>query len=166
MDEQPTAQADGAATDERIAEIREREQDATPGPWACYEPTPPDPDDGLWVMYETPEDGWVHTITHGDNCFTEDDAHFVAHARDDIPYLLTRIDALTTERDDLAARLAGVMEAVVGRFNDRSAWQCAICLAWSTVSRGAVVHDGDCILAVTATERQGAPGARGGEATD
>lgn len=69
-------------TTARLGEIRERVAAATEGPWE-----------------------------HGDRQFTagdQADAEFIAHAREDVPWLLAEVERLTAERDrarDLAARL-------------------------------------------------------------
>lgn len=65
----------------RIEEIRAREQAATPGKW--YE-------DG-WALWDDESDEYV--ALHD----TSADAQFIAHAREDIPYLLSEVDRLTSE---------------------------------------------------------------------
>jgi hypothetical protein len=66
-------------SDQRIAEIRAREQKATEGPWEYR--------DGGEIWART-----IHLIVGNTGFEYFDDAEFAAHARQDIPYLL---DALT-----------------------------------------------------------------------
>ena len=86
---------------DRIDEIRARCDAATPGPW------------------ELDQDVW-----HGDECIAEinrpANAAFIAHSRDDIPYLLSEIDLLTEAHEamlrDLQTRSAQV--AALGKERD------------------------------------------------
>lgn len=84
-------------TDEQLAAIRERADAATPGPWATALEV--DHDGQYWVV--TPPDGSVLfsvcKVGHKGELKTEEDAEFIAHARQDIPALLAHIDALTAE---------------------------------------------------------------------
>jgi hypothetical protein len=80
--------------EQRIAEIRARVEKATPGPW---EPVP----DGCAACTETEWD--VDPLEIGCHGMFAHfiDADFIAHAREDIPYLLS----LLAERDAEIARL-------------------------------------------------------------
>lgn len=100
---------------EREAEIRTREMVATRGPWGLYEEATGRVD----VAAELAETGHGYRCrrgiaqldtepidndpTHRDWSEAEDneqvriDAEFIAHARDDVPALLTEIDRLRTE---------------------------------------------------------------------
>jgi hypothetical protein len=75
---------------ERMAEIRAREQHATPAPWE----TRHHPNVALMdhsVVAPCPCCGLI-----GDNMYLWD-ATFIAHARDDVPWLLGRVAALEAE---------------------------------------------------------------------
>jgi hypothetical protein len=77
---------------ERIAEIRAREEKATPGPWFHWRAT-------------TEFIGWTIQIAAGwlfkqSDKAGEHDAEFVAHARADIPWLLAQHATLIAERDE------------------------------------------------------------------
>jgi hypothetical protein len=73
-------------SEDRIAQIRAREQAATKGPWTAYEMTHyGDSGTGFWS---------VQPIGEPDDTMTESDAAFIANARVDIPYLLDRLSAL------------------------------------------------------------------------
>jgi hypothetical protein len=84
---------------DRLEEIRQRADDATPGPWSVYEMrhgatyiTRPDLV-GIareWAMFWQPADG-----------------EFIAHARQDVPALLAERDRLAAENRDLRAKLEG-----------------------------------------------------------
>lgn len=83
---------------DRLAEIKARAEKATPGPW---EDGPP-----AWYRGRTNPEHGKRPITAGAegtlaNVYGAGNAAFVAHAREDIPYLLARIAALEAERDDL-----------------------------------------------------------------
>ncbi len=115
---------------ERLEEIRKRADQATPGPWSWDANAPVRP---TWLTEDHPErlalselvNGkvWVataHAVTEaceGEEFKTETivvrdgDAEFIAHAREDIPYLLARIDALEQANVGLKARLAALARA-------------------------------------------------------
>lgn len=78
---------------DRLQEIKERCEKATPGPWE------------LVLGHEDPNDACVH-VKGSDNtvCYTQcydcnhrADMAFIAHAREDIPYLLDENDRLRRE---------------------------------------------------------------------
>jgi hypothetical protein len=96
---------------QRIAEIRQREQAATKGPWyvrrcqwagedeACaVQATPPAPTDWSYVgiFYDASYDECHHVVNR-------DDADFIAHARADIPWLLARLATLEQALQELTA---------------------------------------------------------------
>ena len=67
----------------RIEEIKARAEAATPGPWLVH---PHESAEGQLVVDE-----------HYDNvaeCYVPEDATFIAHAREDIPYLLAEVERL------------------------------------------------------------------------
>ena len=135
-------------SEKQLAEIRERAEAATPGPWHTYQNGSFSED----VLIDIAAD--LHDTGHGYRCrryigqlesgqmdndpthseWNDDqdneqsaaDAEFIAHARTDIPTLLTEIDRLhaqlaeldrsvnelITERDELRDRLDGLAYAV------------------------------------------------------
>ena len=70
---------------QRIKEIRELCERATPGPWETDRP------DGTYVVSGT---GFNVAMTR-----KRDDATFIAHSRSDIPFLISELDRVTKERD-------------------------------------------------------------------
>lgn len=83
---------------DRLDEIHARCEAATPGPWKYI-------DNGFDGMIKSEEE----TICGGEPCEgrIEDgpDAQFIAHARDDIPYLLDRAEKAEADRDTYRAAL-------------------------------------------------------------
>lgn len=86
-------------TREELAAIRERAEKSTPGPWVRR---------GQWIVGG--DKGWDEVLAPDDvecglYCYggtsrielSEEDADFIAHAREDIPALLTHIDELEAE---------------------------------------------------------------------
>lgn len=77
-------------SDERLAEIKARESKATPGPWTAS------------------RFGWVDHVPHASMNRTAfdrvEDADFIAHAREDIPYLLAELER--SQRETAALRAA------------------------------------------------------------
>jgi predicted DNA-binding protein (UPF0251 family) len=85
---------DGSA--ERLAEIEKRCAAATEGPWSAYDE---DPEYGRLYYYG--DFGWYVKGPAGspeldDNEQGQADAAFIAHAREDVPFLLEQIRRLTT----------------------------------------------------------------------
>ena len=84
-------------TPDELAAMREREQAATPGPWAANE--------SQFSSHEKISDwyvaggkgGGVVQIVGRWNQDDKADALFIAHAREDIPRLLARIDELEVD---------------------------------------------------------------------
>lgn len=77
-----------------LAAIRARVQEATEGPWTAW---------NRGVGFEVHADTeWGERAIFGhvhDDCATQQDADFVAHARADVPALLSALDAVTLERE-------------------------------------------------------------------
>ena len=90
-------------TTKQLVEIRRRCDAATPGPWSSG-----DDGDGLY------DSGGRLLVSYlDDQAFVkESDADFCAHARTDIPALLSHINELTAERDALAALVAELRHAL------------------------------------------------------
>ena len=92
--------------------IRERAEKATAGPWHAYF------DGGIADTFSVREDhrkltDLIHAIPQ-DEC----DAAFIAHAREDIPALLARVDELTAVLENMAYEHA----IPGGRGNDAYLW--------------------------------------------
>ena len=75
--------------EKRIAEIKTRANAATPGPWCV---------DSICVISPLLD---IY-ITEPDS---RNDAEFIAHSREDIPYLCKRLRAAEAERDELKAEV-------------------------------------------------------------
>lgn len=75
---------------ERIAEIREREKAATPGPWIS---APYDRAD-KWI--DVPAPGVRVDYDDVDHDEQDSNAAFIAHARSDIPWLREKVEDLQT----------------------------------------------------------------------
>ena len=97
-----SAETQGAET--RIAEIRERVEAATPGAWRW---SVPDSEVtsfsvGRIIWGACDEDGegsigqWIADVSDADT----QNAAFIAHAREDVPWLLDRLDEARRERDE------------------------------------------------------------------
>lgn len=71
----------------RIQEIRERLEKTTPGPW-YQEPSPASSCYRIWNDFRD------KTYTTLAESYTEPDAYFIAHSRQDIPYLLDYIEKM------------------------------------------------------------------------
>jgi hypothetical protein len=76
----------GKMTDDRLKEIKERLEKATPGKWRADRNT---------VDFGPPT-GSPFAVLHSDAdpSNTTNDADFIAHSREDIPYLLAEIERL------------------------------------------------------------------------
>lgn len=90
-------------TDKQLAEIEARAAKATPGPWvAAGEEYIDELPDGLWlepsvqVQAEAGKTRTLATIHVGTG--VDEDADFIAHAREDIPELIAHIRKLEVER--------------------------------------------------------------------
>jgi hypothetical protein len=103
----------------RIAEIREREQKAMRGPWVVA-PCPDDSElcDIVSEYSELPNGGkvanWIAELDSGgidtsdDVAQMHDNATFIAHAREDIPYLLGRLHEQAQEIERLRAQALAI----------------------------------------------------------
>ena len=82
----------------RLEEIRARAQVATPGPWKSYA--------GDVIIYGV---DWYEPVICGSSntprgfSVAEPDLDFIAHAREDVPWLLEQMSNLTRERDTALA---------------------------------------------------------------
>ena len=105
-------------TTEQIAAIRERCERATPGPWKC----------GIYGSVSTAS-GIVILNTRrgtrrGNN--NDEDAIFVAHAREDIPILLDILDAANARAEALESALSTSCYACLSH-NTQDDWICETC---------------------------------------
>ena len=102
---------------DRRAQIEARLSCATKGPWAAWTDQDGQPHmDGLLMVgnaagvipdgesWVEPDEG-VNPIAH---CYTPEDRALIAHASDDLRWLLDALAATEAERDALAAKLAAV----------------------------------------------------------
>lgn len=91
---------------DRLDEIRKREQAATKGPWYYAPDTMSGGADGGQLRFGNPygRPAWM-SFGFRDYKGEKPDGEFMAHAREDIPYLLAALDAATAERDALKARV-------------------------------------------------------------
>ena len=93
--------------DGALSEMRARVNSATPGPWTTYRHAygvgieTGDPDDGIQLFIET----WGLTYPE-----REEDAEFIAHAREDMPRLLDALDAAEAEVERMRAAAAPVWD--------------------------------------------------------
>lgn len=95
--------------DERLAAIRAREQAATEGPWVRWHDQERIPGwDGFIVIGDGAAEGEECNPTA--KVYTEDDAAFIGHAREDVPWLL---DQLTEARACLA-RVDAALDTLEG----------------------------------------------------
>ena len=80
---------------DRLAKIKKREAKATLGPWVPEHLTgcPDDNWAGAYIIGGTEYIAGMWDYDDGGICSTQDDAEFIAHARQDIPYLLRRLEA-------------------------------------------------------------------------
>jgi hypothetical protein len=89
-------------TPERMKEIRERIEKATPRPWSTF------PEEHDFLENGRDKDGQIFTqiLMGEDQCVNAEcsyswDAIFIAHARTDIPELLDEIERLKSEHNRL-----------------------------------------------------------------
>ena len=96
---------------DRLSEIQARAEAATPGPWKPFQPCNEEGYTDWWVWRDNGDpfyNGVVNVSGReepgavGDACITDgsdpeqehNDAAFIAHAREDIPYLLAEVERL------------------------------------------------------------------------
>ncbi len=94
----------------RLEEIRARAQVATPGPWKSYS--------GDVIIYGV---DWYEPVICGSSntprgfSVAEPDLDFIAHAREDVPWLLEQMSNLTRERDTALALVERAKQECYGR---------------------------------------------------
>ena len=88
---------------ERLAEIRERAENATPGIWSVRRA---DPEYSV-IIEPTDDYSGDCMITFGSEILQ--DARFIAHSRADIPDLLAEVDRLTRELAEAQGKVDGLL---------------------------------------------------------
>ena len=115
---------------ERLAEMRQRAEAATPGPWV-HTHADADADSPLG---DIPEMNWVASADAGDtpngdvqfliDCYGGSaNADFIAASRQDVPYLLDLVDSLSAERDALADRVDALRDDLGRTVRSRDEWE-------------------------------------------
>jgi hypothetical protein len=97
---------------DRLTEIRARAEAATPGPWEAVDTREERDYHGFGC-------GWTvrYPDYGGHYGFTDSDADFIAAAREDVPYLLERVEALEDRlRDSGRVRRVAALEKVAETF--------------------------------------------------
>ena len=121
-------------TEKRIAEIKKRVTEAAPGPWRIYEEF-----DAYDSGSEPPfciargmqgADGKGLNKGEDIECFDRVDAEFMAHAREDVPFLLAQLAAEREKREKAEAEVKRlrVLLSVVFRRYDMDPCGCGECL--------------------------------------
>ena len=86
-------------TDKYLSEIEARAKAATPGPWQYHRTWQDDRHRAMYVMHgytgraSKHDNPWIADLADDNN----EDAEFIAHAREDIPALLAEIRRLQAE---------------------------------------------------------------------
>jgi len=89
--------------EQRLREIEERASKASPGPWRAIREASADETACGYDLYSLDGPTWLE---EGDYAYlARNDAEFAAHARDDIPWLLSLIRELDAEIRRLRERL-------------------------------------------------------------
>lgn len=97
-------------TERRLREIQERAEKATEGPWYAHHCGyhKEDPGSACGIATDPREDFEGYADIVGDRAYdechhpmTEEDAQFVAHAREDIPFLLQLVKKLQNDNAEL-----------------------------------------------------------------
>ena len=88
-----------------LTEVTERAEKATAGPWsACEMLSQGEPGTGFWN---------VQPIGEPDDMLAEEDAEFIAHAREDIPRLLAALRTAHEERDAVCRTCEELQQAAL-----------------------------------------------------
>lgn len=104
---------------DRLSEIRARCEAATPGPWFNF---------GGWLIHtetDVEHNGIPHEKTIGS--VKAQNAAFIAHARDDIPYLLSRLEKAEAERDAVIEDFQDFATSGIYNMNPYCGNRCAEC---------------------------------------
>lgn len=95
---------------DRLVEIETRAEASTPGPWKLQKDTT---GTYIWADSETTPNGLPPLVVRDEHLFTGN-AEFIAHAREDISWLLAYVTRLAEERETLLR----ANEMVAGAFSD------------------------------------------------
>ncbi|MNH75626.1 hypothetical protein D3C73_278730 [compost metagenome] len=104
---------------DRIQEIKQRQAEATPGPWTHsrlapgYVVTDDDKFDVVASVVEYRENGTIESKFCGDKSLAN--REFIAHAPDDIAYLLSVVERLQTENEQLSNEMDSMMVTLEDR---------------------------------------------------
>lgn len=93
-----------SSLEKRLAEIEARVDGAKGAPWVAE-----GAEIYLGVSFGNEGVAWMQTWTgqiYAEGGHTEDDAEFIAHAREDVPWLIDRVRTIIDERDVFLSRLA------------------------------------------------------------
>jgi len=167
---------------ERIAQIKARERAATPGPWG-YEKSEGDcgltgkcPRDLIfcdekcpgcehWEIYKGAWPTGIDTVESGENTFfTDSDASFIAHAREDIPWLLAEVERLTAALEAAERRAEAAINTI---FQYSGCCECA-CFDGNEYPGWCTKHDREtsCSDECDVPEWRGPCAENGGKAND
>jgi len=93
-----------------VKQIRERADKATAGPWDYCDSTTDEVGPRVWAVYPEADDSVEATIAVLDTGEHDNhaNARFIAHAREDIPTLLTLLADAKRERDAALAEIVGL----------------------------------------------------------
>lgn len=92
----------------RLSAIRARLEQATEGPWFAETNYSPEPYcTPSWYVVNAPHHPSVQLSRYVAEAEDSQDAEFIAHAREDIPYLLAEIDTLSSRLQAREAELRG-----------------------------------------------------------
>jgi len=97
-------------TDKRIEEIGERAAAAEPGPWRIYEEWDETNCEPPFCIARGMQNADGKGLNKGDEveCFDHVDAEFIAHAREDVPFLLAQLAAEREKREKAEAMLCRI----------------------------------------------------------
>lgn len=100
--------------DARVKEIEERCEKATPGPWVWTSPSESCPGEG-WTISRW-ENGMIGREVVVQYWLRNKEAYsnqtFIAHAREDIPFLISTVRKLTSDRRELVEALTATMKSI------------------------------------------------------
>lgn len=103
--------------DDRLAEIQQRAEKATPGPWTYHDGDSVSAPDGTEVV--------AGPWTNDNSPCVEigpDDADFITYARDDIPWLLAELVSLRGQLEAATEQLAEADEYIDGAIGRVAEW--------------------------------------------
>lgn len=101
-----------AETQKRLETIRQRCGNATEGPWTDEQEVHGGlgPGGGLRLLFRVVKAAGENLFRLPDTIRSQRDAAFIAHSRDDVPFLLAYIRTLEKEHREMRAGIAAAME--------------------------------------------------------